>query len=120
MTQATELAFAPRRADDIRLIAGVSAAHFVSHYYTLILAPLFAFVRADYGVTYTELGIALAAYNLVSGALQTPAGFLVDRIGARNVLGAATLILADTPDNAVFMGQATEMSRVPSNRLRSI
>jgi acetyltransferase-like isoleucine patch superfamily enzyme len=42
------------------------------------------------------------------------------RIGARNVLGAGTLILADTPDNAVFMGPATEMSRVPSSRLRSI
>jgi acetyltransferase-like isoleucine patch superfamily enzyme len=42
------------------------------------------------------------------------------RIGARNVLGAGALILSDTPDNAVFMGQATEMSRVPSNRLRSI
>jgi MFS family permease len=81
-----------KRISERRVIATVSAAHFVSHYYTLILAPLFAFVRADYGVTYTELGIALAAYNLVSGALQTPAGFLVDRIGARNVLVAGLTI----------------------------
>ena len=80
------------RVSDSRVIATVSAAHFVSHYYTLILAPLFAFVRADYGVSYTELGIALAAYNLVSGALQTPAGFLVDRIGARSVLVAGMAI----------------------------
>src|ERR1700681_489194 len=80
------------RVSDTRVIATVSAAHFVSHYYTLILAPLFAFVRADYAVTYTELGIALAAYNLVSGALQTPAGFLVDRIGARSVLVAGLVI----------------------------
>jgi sugar O-acyltransferase (sialic acid O-acetyltransferase NeuD family) len=41
-------------------------------------------------------------------------------LGARNVIGAGALILADTPDNAVFMGAATEMSRVPSNRLRGI
>src|SRR5258705_3062624 len=81
-----------KRISETRVIVTVSAAHFVSHYYTLILAPLFAFVRADYGVTYTELGIALAAYNLVSGALQTPAGFLVDRIGARNVLVAGLTI----------------------------
>ena len=32
MTQATDLAFAARRAGEFRLIAGVSAAHFVSHY----------------------------------------------------------------------------------------
>src|SRR5258708_16409565 len=64
------------RFSDTRVIATVSAAHFVSHYYTLILAPLFAFVRADSGVIYTELGIALSAYNLVSGALQTTSGLL--------------------------------------------
>ena len=37
-------------------------------------------MRADYGVSYTELGLALAAFNVVSAALQTPAGFLVDRL----------------------------------------
>ena len=40
----------------MRLVAGVSAAHFVSHFYMLVLPPLFAFVRADYGVSYTEIG----------------------------------------------------------------
>ncbi|MGE5535828.1 MAG: MFS transporter [Acidobacteriota bacterium] len=72
-----------QRASDARLIGVISAAHFVSHYYTLLLAPLFVFVRADYGVSYTELGLALTAFNVVSAALQTPAGFLVDRLGAR-------------------------------------
>jgi MFS family permease len=51
-----------------------------------MLPPLFAFVRADYGVSYTELGLALAAFNVVSAALQTPAGFLVDWLGARILL----------------------------------
>lgn len=41
-------------------------------------------------------------------------------VGTYNVIGAGTLILADTPDAAVFMGEATPMSRVPSNRLRGI
>src|SRR6266542_1982906 len=77
---------------DARVIATISAAHFVSHYYILLLAPLFAFVRADYGVSYTELGIALSAFNLVCGVLQTPAGFLVDRIGARNMLVVGMVI----------------------------
>jgi MFS family permease len=70
----------------------VAAAHFVSHYYTILLAPLLPFVRADYGVTYTEIGFAFAAFNIVSALLQTPAGFLVDRFGPRILLIAGLLI----------------------------
>ncbi|MDE1973448.1 MAG: MFS transporter, partial [Hyphomicrobiales bacterium] len=68
------------------MVAPICAAHFVSHYYMIMLAPLFAFVRADYGISYTGLAFALTAFNVVSAVLQTPVGFLVDRIGARIVL----------------------------------
>ncbi len=91
MTQATDLAYNSRRAGEFRLIAGVSAAHFVSHYYILVLPPLFAFVRADYGVSYTQIGLVLTVFNAVSAVLQTPAGFLVDRVNARLVLVAGLL-----------------------------
>ena len=90
--RSTDLAFAARRADDIRLIAGVSAAHFVSHFYMLVLPPLFAFVRADYAVSYTEIGLALTMFNAVSAVAQTPAGFLIDRINARLALIAGLLL----------------------------
>ena len=76
------------------MIAGVSAAHFVSHFYMLVLPPLFVFVRADYGVSYTELGLALTVFNGVSAVLQTPAGFLIDRIDARLALVAGLLLQA--------------------------
>src|SRR5947208_10190916 len=69
-----------------RLITGVCAAHMMSHYYMLVLAPLLAFVRADFNVSYTELVLALTVFNVVSGVLQTSVGFLVDRIGDRVVL----------------------------------
>ena len=87
MTEATE-AFSGRaiRPAESRLIAGVCAAHMMSHYYMLMLAPLLAFIRGDFNVTYTELALALTVFNVVSGLLQTPVGFLVDRIGARVVL----------------------------------
>jgi MFS family permease len=88
MAQATDQLGATR-ASDSRVIATVSAAHFVSHYYFLVLPPLFAFVRADYGVSYTDLGFALAVFNVMSAILQTPAGFLVDRVGGRMPLFAA-------------------------------
>lgn len=80
------------RARATRVVVPVCAAHFLSHYYMIILAPLFAFVRADYSVSYTDLGLALTAFNLVSAVFQTPAGFLVDRIGARAVLIAGVAL----------------------------
>jgi FSR family fosmidomycin resistance protein-like MFS transporter len=87
MTEATEALTARAiRPAESRLIAGVCAAHMMSHYYMMMLAPLFAFIRDDFDVSYTQLGLALTVFNLVSGAFQTPVGFLVDRIGARPVL----------------------------------
>ena len=91
MAQAAEL-LTPARASETKLVAGVCFAHLVSHYYILILAPLFAFIRADFGVTYTELSLALTAFNVVSAVLQTPVGFFIDRTGARiNLIGGLLL-----------------------------
>jgi FSR family fosmidomycin resistance protein-like MFS transporter len=91
MSQATEL-LAVRHAPHVRIVGAVSAAHFVSHYYILLLAPLLPFVRADYGVSYTKIGFAFAAFNIVSTALQTPVGFLVDWVGARILLVGGLVI----------------------------
>ena len=104
MSQASEL-LAVSRAPHVRIVGAVSAAHFVSHYYILLLAPLLPFVRADYGVSYTEIGLALAAFNIVSTALQTPVGFLVDWLGARILLiaglaiGASAFMVAGLVDS---------------------
>jgi len=91
MSQATEI-LAVSRAPHTRIVGVVSAAHFASHYYIILLAPLLPFVRADYGVSYTEIGFAFAAFNIVSAALQTPAGFLVDWLGARILLIGGLII----------------------------
>ena len=108
MTQTA--AIAPRRFGEWRIIAPVCAAHFVSHYYIIMLAPLFVFVRADYSLSYTDLAVALTAFNVVSATFQTPVGFLVDRVGARIVLsagvalGAAAFAVAGLVDSfAVFI-----------------
>jgi MFS family permease len=94
MTVSTEIAYAARRNGDIRLIASVSAAHCASHFYMLVLPPLFAVIRAEYDVSYTELGLAFTAFNAVSALLQTQAGFLVDRGNAKTILAAGLLIEA--------------------------
>jgi MFS family permease len=92
MTQAAELPLPAPRVAETRLVTSVCFAHFVSHYYILLLAPLFIFVREDYGVSYTELGLALTAFHVVSTVLQTPAGFLVDRWSARYMLVAGLIV----------------------------
>ena len=110
MAQATDLRTSAIRSDDARVIGLVSAAHFVSHYYILLLPPLFAFIRADYGVSYTELGLAIAAFNVVSATFQTPTGFLIDWMGARLILiaglalgAAAVLIMGLVPSFSVMV-----------------
>jgi FSR family fosmidomycin resistance protein-like MFS transporter len=91
MTQITD-ATGGARSSDTRIISLVCAAHFVSHFYILVLPPLFPFVREFYGVSYTEIGLALTAFNITTALCQTPAGFLVDRVGARSVLIAGLVL----------------------------
>src|SRR4051794_25529712 len=95
MTQLTDATPTAARNNDARIIPLVCAAHFVSHFYILVLPPLFPFIREFYGVSYTQLGFALTAFNVTTALCQTPAGFLVDRIGARIVL-VSGLVLGAT------------------------
>lgn len=71
---------------DVRVIGLVGVGHGVSHFYQLILPPLFPLMKDDLGVSYAALGFTLAVYYTVSGVCQFLAGFAVDRFGARRVL----------------------------------
>ena len=42
------------------------------------------------------------------------------KIGEKCVIGAGALLLADAEAEGVYIGQATERSKVPSTRLRGI
>ena len=86
MTQLTDATLRAARTNDARIIPLVCAAHFVSHFYILVLPPLFPFIREFYGVSYTELGFALTVFAVVSGLTQAPVGYVVDRFGARKLL----------------------------------
>jgi MFS transporter, FSR family, fosmidomycin resistance protein len=78
---------------DTKVIALIAVAHFVSHVHVMLLPPILGQVREAFGVSYTQIALALTAFNVASALLQTPAGFLVDRIGPRLMLTAG-LILA--------------------------
>lgn len=79
-------------ASNAKVIALISAGHFLSHFYLLLLPPLFPVLRDVYGVGFTELGLALTAFSLTTGFIQAPVGFLVDRYGARGILIAGVAL----------------------------
>lgn len=66
----------------------ISVGHFLSHFYVLCLPPLFPILKAEFNVSYVDLGLAITAYGLLGGFMQAPVGFLVDRLGPRNLLFA--------------------------------
>ena len=71
---------------DIKVISLVGLAHMLSHFYQLVLPPLFPLLTGTFNVSFTELGLMMTTFYVVSGVCQTPAGFLVDRWGAKRVL----------------------------------
>jgi MFS family permease len=75
-----------KKVREYKVIALIALAHFVSHVHIMLLPPLFGEVREAFGVSYVEIGFALTAFNAASALLQTPAGFLVDRVGPRAML----------------------------------
>ena len=81
MTTAT-----PTLRQDARTIGLIGLAHGSSHFFHMLLPPLFPFLIADFGFSYSELGLLLSVFFVVSGVGQALAGFIVDRVGARPVL----------------------------------
>lgn len=79
---------------DVRVLGLIGAGHFLSHFYILTLPPVFPLLRAEFGVSYALLGLAMTGYGLIGGVLQAPVGFLVDRLGARWVLVAGLALNA--------------------------
>ena len=71
---------------DARVIALVSVAHSLSHFFQLALPPLFPLLRAEFDVSWTLLGTLVGTFYIASGITQFAAGFAVDRAGARPVL----------------------------------
>lgn len=70
----------------------VCVAHFFSHFNMMMLPPLLPLLGESLQVGYTEIGLALTAYSLVSALTQTPIGYVVDRVGAPKILIAGIVL----------------------------
>lgn len=101
---------APSLRQDAQVIALVGVAHGVSHFFHLILAPLFPWLKQAFDLSYAQLGLLMTVFFVVSGIGQAVAGFVVDRVGARAVLfagmallGLSALALASAPNYPMLL-----------------
>jgi MFS family permease len=78
---------------EVAVIALVGYAHAVSHFFHLMIPPLFPWLMKDFDLSFTEAGFLMTVFFVVSGTGQALAGFVVDRIGARPVLFSGVLML---------------------------
>lgn len=74
------------------LLTQVSIAHLVSHLHIMTVPALLPLLPGALQIGFVELGIAIGLFNVVSALVQAPLGFLVDRLGARQMLMTALLM----------------------------
>ena len=76
-------------SQDAKVIGLVSLAHAMSHFSHLLLVPLFPVFQKEFALSFSQLGLLVTVFFVVSGVGQALSGFLVDRVGARPVLFSA-------------------------------
>ena len=74
----------------------VGVAHLSSHFFQMLLPPIYPWLMRDFGIDYTEAGFLATVFFVISSTGQALAGFAVDRVGALRVLllGMLLLVLA--------------------------
>jgi MFS transporter, FSR family, fosmidomycin resistance protein len=94
----------PAGPRDREVIGLVSLAHGTSHFFHLMLPPLFPWLMTDFSLSYTDVGLLTTTFFVISGIGQALAGFVVDRVGGWLVLcfGVGMLALS-----GVVLGVAT-------------
>ena len=60
--------------------------HFFHHLLTALPVPLLPLIRNEFGLNYTQAGLAVSAFTLSYGIGQLPAGWISDRIDTRIML----------------------------------
>ena len=79
---------------DATTISVVGLAHATSHFFQLLLPPLFPWLATEFSLSFAQLGTLASLFYLVSALGQAAAGFVVDKVGARAVMFAGLVLFA--------------------------
>lgn len=79
---------------DATVISLVGFAHGTSHFFHFVMPPLFPWLMRDFGLTFTQVGVTMTIFFVVSGLGQALAGFVVDRVGGFRVLAGGVTLLS--------------------------
>ena len=88
--------FNPPVQGDTTVIAVIGLAHGTSHFFHLLLPPLFPWLMPAFGLDFSGIGLTMTVFFVISGVGQALAGFAVDRFGPVRVLlfGMSCFLLA--------------------------
>ena len=78
--------FNPPVQRDTAIIAVIGLAHGTSHFFHLLLPPLFPWLMPAFGLDFSGIGLSMTVFFVISGVGQALAGFAVDRFGPVRVL----------------------------------
>ncbi len=93
-TVATTVDSHPRTFREVWLI---SAGHGLTHWYTATFYLLLPLIGKELGLSYTEIGLIMTIQHLAGAISNLPGGILVDMIGQKGYLMAASLFWVGVP-----------------------
>ena len=85
---------APRTFKEVWLI---SAGHGLTHWYTATFYLLLPLIGKELGLSYTEIGLIMTIQHLAGAISNLPGGMIVDTIGQKGYLMAASLFWVGVP-----------------------
>jgi MFS family permease len=77
---------------DARVISVVGFAHSISHFMHMLLPPMFPLFMQEFSLSFSQVGMLVSTFFVISGIGQALSGFVVDRFGARPVLFSALFV----------------------------
>lgn len=94
MTSAVSSSSQTRLSRDVWLI---SAGHGLTHWYTATFYLLLPLIGREFGLSYTEIGLMMTIQHLAGAISNFPGGILVDVVGKKGYLMAASLFWVGFP-----------------------
>jgi MFS transporter, FSR family, fosmidomycin resistance protein len=89
--------FVPRPDRSNAGMWAIAAGHAMTHAYSAAFYLLLPFVARDLGLSYSQVGLIISIRQLVSTAVNLPAGIIVDTLGRRGLLMSVSLAWAAVP-----------------------